>query len=348
MFYRVWKMRIYIPEMDEFFSWMDACHYRYAVLRSFLGLEKAYPAIGDKRDIDMLVDDIAIGAIRAKYGRYKKHSGVKCDFYHSLSSHDGDYLGAPDFPADLAEHVLQRRRKWHGRFYVPSAMDHYASLLYTITYHKAETSGFPAQETPSPQTSKYSAELDMLEAELGLHTPRHLSAFHAWLKEKSWGVSYARLARNIQNNHVRGRNSDFLKSLCHEWPQSMGIFMIGKAFYTHKKMDYILQHIRKKYQLIEVKPITATTRLRLCLTRAPECVRRAHAVAVFLQPDGSEPPEDFTRLMQQFLGWAIARDPSHWPLSATQNEEQAISLLPFFFTEKERDALYKKRSAANS
>lgn len=344
-------MRIYIPDMVELFSWLDASRYRYTVLRSFLGLADGYPAAGAKQDIDILVDDSAIGIIRAKYGGYKRHQGVKCDFYHSISSHDGDYLGEPDFPPALAEKILERRRLWRGRFYVPSAFDHYTSLLYTLSYHKAELSGFPAEPSESLQNaandSKYNAELDMLEAELGLHIPRNLSGFHDWLKKQGWSVGYGRLARNIYNNQMRGRDSRFLASLCTEWPQTLYLIKIGRAFSAYDKLDYLLGHIRSNYQLLEVKPLRTAARLRLNLRKnVPADIRRAHTVAVVLRAEETEPANAFADVMQKFLGWAVARGPECWPLTATQDEAQTLAELPFFFTEKEREGLFAKRISA--
>src|SRR6218665_2682013 len=255
------KMKIYIPNVDELFNWLGTSGYRYAVLRSFIGLEDAYPKAGDKQDIDILVDDIAIGPIRARYGHFRKAQGVKCDFYHARASHDGSYLGEADFPPALAENILANRQLWHGRFFIPAPQDHYLSLLYTLTYHKSELSGFTAHGQTNK--SKYTPELEMLESTLALAPNRSLSAFHAYLSNAGYAAHYSRLARNIQNNHARGRCSAFLQSLCSAHPDALGLLVIGRAFSGYKKLDYLLARIRKTYEVLEVKPLSRAERLRL-------------------------------------------------------------------------------------
>lgn len=336
-------MKIYIPDVDALFDWLTSSGYRYAVLRSFIGLENGYPRAGGKRDIDILVDDIAIGPLRVKYGHVRKTQGVKCDFYHACASHDGSYLGESDFPPALAELILSQRQLWHSRFFVPAPEQHYLSLLYTLAYHKSELTGFTARGME--KESKYTPELEMLEKTLGLPPRRSLFAFHAYLSNAGYAASYSRLARNIQNNHARGRFSNFLQNLCEEnYQNTLGLFVIGRAFSGYKKLDYILAHIRKVYQVLEVKPLSRTQRLRLFLSKTPAPYRHAHTVVVVLQKKEAPTPPDFSHSMQSFLAQAVWRSPRIWPISAAKNESDALAHLPLFFSEIERHALYKKRT----
>lgn len=322
--------------MPEFFRWMAENNYRYAVLRSFLGLEAGYPPPGSKQDIDMLVDDIAIGPIREKYGGTGKRRGIKCDFYHVRSAHDGAYLGEADYPRLMAESILKNRRLWHGLFYVPAADDHYLSLLYTIAYHKAESSGIDTDDPAKSQNSKYAAELDMLEAERGSKLPRCLSAFDDFLRQEGYAPGYSRLARNIQNKKT---SSPFLARLCALLPGHFGLFMAGKDFITRGKLDFLLKDLRRDFHLIEVKPLSLPERLRLIATPW----RHTRIVIAAVTQSGAETHASYRQEITSYLKWSVARSPRRWPLSCTQSEEEALRILPRFFNPQECAAIYAKR-----
>ena len=50
-------MRIYIPDMNDFFSYMDKKSWSYAVLRGYREFIKDFPPYGSKQDIDILIPE---------------------------------------------------------------------------------------------------------------------------------------------------------------------------------------------------------------------------------------------------------------------------------------------------
>lgn len=270
-------MRIYIPSMEDFFAWMSESGFRYAVLRSFLPLETEFYPIGDKRDIDMFVDDAAIPAIKKRYGRVTKYQGIKCDFYCAQPVDNGGYLDMAKFPLSLAQNILGRRRMWLDRFYAPSAEDHYFTLMYTIAYHKAEASNIDIDDPALSMKSKYIPELDMLEEELGIKTRRTLKDFHETLKARGYGVSFERLACNLQHDFTRKKHSSFLHSLLGEQKLKIAVayLMRGASFDAHGQ------------RILADKEIAALSRWKNMLMSRdyPANARSAERVVVLEAPD---------------------------------------------------------------
>lgn len=324
--------------MDTFFSWMDENGYRYAVLRSFLTLAESYPARGDKRDIDIFVDDVAIGAIKARFGGITRRAGVKCDFYCARPGQGGDYLGVPEFPQELCRLILERRYKWRDRFFVPSAEDHYFSLLYAIAYHKTERSGIARDRAADSAASKYNAELDMLENALDIRTPRTLEDFHAALSARGYGVTEERLLRNIQHDFAIGRHSDFLAGLLSRQPEETCVLYLGPGA-AARKLDSVLHVLQRRFRVLQIKKMTVGARLRHLLRarRYPLSARGAAIAIVFRAPVGQS--AGFAAEMKNYFSWATRSRPRRWGITLVDGDK-AVAYLPLHFTATEQRAFF--------
>src|SRR5699024_3332487 len=56
----------------------------------------------------------------------------------------------PYFPPALGEEILKNKILYKETFYIPNNKYHFLSLIYHITYHKAEKSGLPLDEKTGP------------------------------------------------------------------------------------------------------------------------------------------------------------------------------------------------------
>lgn len=346
-------MRVYIPDMDEFFGWMDKVGLQYVVLRGFLGYEQGYPAHGAKEDIDLLVEDVALLQIGLRYHKFGKKQGVKCDIYNVSGTDHGGYLGHAYYPRALAEMALDDRRMWKNRFYVPSARAHLLTLIYHIAYQKAEGSKLAID---TPQESKYKAELDMLTAELGIDLPHTLMDFHTLLKKERVSIPYDVLVTYVQNDYAKThvRVGLFYSLLVAEQKGEMNLFVIRSiAVETGAHLE-LLRFLRQNYEMIIVKDIPLVTRLTQSGKMRGGKWRRGGrpeiAVVVFdTHPtpttDADRQNHPYVLNARQFVkrGWRewftekTGSKASANPIHSTDNEAEALAHLPLFFSAHEQE-----------
>ena len=256
-------MRVFVPSAEEFFAWLHTQGYRYAVLRRFYAFDTIYPNIAPAHELDMLADDAALTAIDARYGKGKKGQGIECDIYNVSGNQDGGELGIPYFPPVLSEAILNGRRLWKNRFYVPDARTHLASLLYHICYRKAESSGIHEHDPTQSANSKYLAEIGALTRELGIEIPASLRAYDTYLRENHFEIPYAYLPPLLQDQFRRHVKSPFMAYMLHAHQRGeMNMFVIRSIALKVGLAETILQTLRQHYTILSVKPIPWLTRLR--------------------------------------------------------------------------------------
>ncbi len=346
-------MRVYIPDMTEFFSWMDRAGLQYVVLRSFEGYDKGYPAHGAKEDIDLLVEDIALPQIGLRYHKVGKKQGVKCDFYNISGADHGGYLGHSYYPKALAEMALETRRLWKDKFYVPGAMAHLLTLLYHIVYHKAEVSKLEIYEE---RESKYKSAVDNLTRELGIELPHTLWDFHTYLKKNNADIPYDVLITYMQNDFVRRKKGvQMLYCLLGaEQKGELNLFVIRSSAVETGTHEHLIRFLREHYQTIVVKDIPLMARLTQSGKMRGGKWRRggrpAVAVVVFDPKPTPTTAEDrkihpFVFNSRQFVkrGWRdwftekTGLKASTNPIHSTDNEAEAIAHLPLFFSTHEQE-----------
>lgn len=344
-------MRAFVPDMPEFFDWMEKSGHRYVVLRGFLDYENGYPKPGSKQDVDLLVDDAALAPIRLKYGRYKKRQGVKCDIY---GIREEGYLGHAYLPPLLAERTLTNRRKWKNLFFAPGEKERLRALAYHIAYQKAERSGIDIDD---PQKSKHSKYL----AELGNGVTPTLTGLHEFLKREGFSIQYETLCSYLKNDFSRHVKSLFLARVCAEQKGEMNLFVIRGTAVSKGAHEQLLKNIGALYEVVTIKEIPFLTRLmKSGKMRGGKWRRggRPHiAVVVFDSNPLPVPPEDQKihpfvfnsrqfekRKWREWFTTFAGSKPSDNPIHSTDNEAEAIGHLPLFFSEEEQRDIFRKLS----
>jgi hypothetical protein len=345
-------MRVYIPSMDEFFAWAHANKRKYVVLRGFHEFETAYPRPLAKADVDLLVEDGLGQELQRRYRWYTKAQGTKCDVYDVSGTHGADYLGFPYLPVTLARQVLNNRKFWRDRFYIPDAADHLHSLLYHVAYHKAEHSGLHLHDA-SLSTSKYRKEIDELLWSLSLQLSQDLTSIHRYLVQQGFSPAYEVQAAYLRNDFSRHFKSKFRAQICAESPGEMNLFVVRGVAVRKGLHSEIIKRLQDRYKIVAVKDISLMTKLatrhRMRGGKWKRGGMPAIAVVVFDPDPVPVPAEDanvhpFVFNARQFMKrelrtWfanASGTDPKHNPLHSTDNEAEALGHLPLFFSHYEQ------------
>lgn len=352
-------MRIFIPDMAAFFSWMDQSGYRYVVLRNAPAFLNGYPAPGSKDDVDMLVDDAALAPIRARYGRYRKRQGVKCDVYDVSGTAEGAYTGQAYYPRPLAEWMLGEREMFHDRFYVARPRPYLFGLMYHISYQKAERSKIDRRDESLSLDSKYVPELRDLMARAGVSIPLTLAAFDAALRAEGLGPTYRQLEGILANDFSRGIKGRHLAEVCDVPAGEMNLFVIREVVARRGLVEDVSRRIHEAYVVLAEKDISWLTHLRTGKQMRGGKWRRGgrpvKAMVVFDPEPVATTDEDravhpFVFNARQFMkrdlrAWfaeTTGLDPWHNPLHSTDNEAEALGHLALYFTPEEREAIYAR------
>lgn len=356
-------MRLYIPDMSDFFSWMDKSGYRYAVLRDFFDLDGSnYPAPGAKRDIDLLVEDTALAPVYERYKKYKRRQGIKCDLYDRSGTPKGAYLDHPYLPPALADTLLTNRILWKEKFFVPAPHDHLLSLAHHIAYQKAERSKIDFEYPERSQESKYAPVLNTLAAQLSLPPPLTLTALHALLKQSGYAPSFSFLVSYLQHDFAHHVKSYFLARLCDDYAGEMNLFVIRRSALSKKKHEQLLDFLREHYTILEIKNIPFLTRLTKARKMRGGKWRRGGypciAVVVFdprptpttaddrkVHPFVFNARQFIKREWREWFTKTTGAKPSTNPIHSTDNEAEAIGHLPMFFTQGEQAGIFSKLAA---
>lgn len=350
-------MRLYIQDLDVFFRWMDEQSLSYVVLRQFEDYLDGYPRVGEKRDVDLLVEDRAVALIRDRYQEVSKRQGVKCDVYSASSGQGADYLGHAYYPAPLAQNILARRQRWHDRFYVPGPEDLFDSLLYHVAYHKAEVSGYKYETGTQPGHSKYHAPLQQLATTLGVEGEFSLHGFHRRLVARGYGITYDRLIHYVQNDFRHHRKSFTYASLVHEFPGELNLFVIRKVAVRAQLHGHLIEALAKRYHIVVQKDIPWKTRLLNSRHMRGGKWKRGGKpyIALVVFDPRPTPTSEADRKVHPFVfnsNQFIKRDLRDWfiatakakhndnALHSTDNEAEAIGHFPLFFTAAEQADIF--------
>lgn len=368
-------MRIYVPDMGEFFSWMEQENHLYAVMRGFEGFAQKYPQPGSHEDIDLMVEDRSLIDLYRRYGHYSKKQGVKCDLHNVSGQNPVTLLPQAErknwknkfypekvYPEKLSRAMLQGREKWNDRFCVPSASLHLAGLLFHIAYQKAEESGIHMDDPKQSAGSKYINELNTLTQKLGIELEYTLNSFHAYLKRVGYDISYPLLAQYLRGAFAGKKHSKsyFQATVCNDMVAGeMNLFVIRQAAVKTKTAQEILDALRQQYDILAVKEIPLWTRLTKSRQMRGNKWRRGGypTIAVVVYDPAPLPVSDEDRKVQGMVFNArqfMKRDLRSWftqktgkkascnPIHSTDNEAEAIGHLPMFFSAEEESDIFRQ------
>lgn len=358
-------MRIFIPDMDQFFAWMDDNGFSYLVLRGYEGYLQGYPVVGGKQDVDLLVEDRSVEPIRQKYSSVKKSRGVKCDVYSVSTGLGADFLGHAYYPASLAEKLLRDRQLFHDKFYVPGDEDYFYSLLYHIAYHKAETSGLHYEFRESATGNKYFKILNDLAAKLSIELEFSLKAFHELLTARGYALAYDVLCSYLYNDFSRHRKSFLYAVLADRYPGELNLFVIRRVAVKAGLHGHLIDELAKRYTIITQKNIPWQFRLfKSGSMRGGKWKRGGKPyIAVVVFDPTPVPSDEENRRIHPFVfnsNQFIKRDLREWfvakasvrdkdnALHSTDNEAEAIGHLPLFFSPEERQSIFTELARLRS
>lgn len=341
---------------------MDREHHGYVVVRGFEEFAQRYPRPGSKDDVDLLVVDAAIVPIHERYGQYKKRQGVKCDIYDVTGNGIGGYLGHAYFPPALAESVLANRVRWREKFYVPDAERHFLSLLYHVTYHKAERSRIDRTDESKSAPSKYIGELDALKKTLNIALPNTLEAFHQYLSRANYSMPYGHFLGSLQNDFAQHVKSYFMARVVAEQKGELNLFVIRAVAVKAKREQALLDELRKHYTILAVKPIPWLTRLKIRNEMRGGKWKRGGwpNIAVVVYDPHPQPTTETDRKVHPFVfnnrqffkpalrEWftkEMGMSPKLNPLHSTDNEAEALGHLNLFFTPEEQAEILSRVTA---
>ena len=350
-------MRVYIPDMTEFFTWMDQSGHGYVVLRGFDGFANGYPAHGAKEDIDLLVADDALLPIQTRYRSYAKRQGVKCDVYSVSGQGHGGYLGLPYYPAAFAQEIIDTRRRFRDLFFVPDARRHLLSLMYHVAYHKMEASKLDIRDATLSSASKYPKEIDALCAETGDKVEHTLTGYHAFLRAAGLAPAYAVLAAYVQNQFAHDIKSMFMAELFWGFRGELNMFVIRGVAVETDTQAALISMLREHYKTVLVKDIPFVTRaMESGKMRGGKWRRggRPHIVVLVFAPSPSPTTAEDRKVhpfvlnsrqfaKRGFREWftkTTGRKASANPLHSTDNEAEAVGHFPLFFSPHEQEDIY--------
>ncbi len=350
-------VRVYIPDMTEFFTWMDQSGHGYVVLRGFDGFANGYPAHGAKEDIDLLVADDALMPIQTRYRSHGKRQGVKCDVYSVSGQGHGGYLGLPYYPPAFAQQMIDSRRRFHNLFFVPDARHHLLSLMYHVAYQKMEASKLDIRDASLSAASKYPKEIDALCAETGDKIEHTLMAYHHFLKAAGLAAGYGVLAAYVQNQFAHDVKSMFMAELFLECKGELNMFVIRGVAVETGTHGALIDMLREHYKTVLVKDIPFITRaMESNKMRGGKWRRggRPHIVVLVFDPapmsttaeDCKVHPFVFNsrqfakRGFREWFTKTTGRKPSANPLHSTDNEAEAVGHFPLFFSPHEQADIY--------
>lgn len=357
-------MRLYIPDMDEFFSFMHLNNYKYVILRNHEDFINRYPKKGSKEDVDILIEHKSIDVIYNRYKNVIKQLGVKCDIYSNKKNEKTDYISNPYLPTELANNLLNNRILFNNKFYISEDLYYFLSLIYHIIYQKHDTSKIPFYRKEELVKSKYDYYLDYLSSKLKIKKPECLHDMHLILKDYKYNISINVLRDYIIHDYHRINNNHQRRSYTYMYLQNeslgeMNLFVIRTSAINNKYFKKILKEIRSRFLILKVKKIDFLTRF---ITRKKmrggkwrwggyPCI----AVVVFdrnpipttiedmnVHPMVLNKNQFFKRnLREEFTNNYNVHKKAN-PIHSTDNESEAIGHLDLYFDNKEIESIFNK------
>ena len=168
----------------DLFNMLEEKNHRYVVLRWFEEPNKLMTS----KDIDLLVDDEAVADIRAFSSQLPGTLSIDLHTIIGLSRvhpNNMDY-----YPIQLASEILNNRRKFQNKFFVPDEETYFKSLAYHALYHKGSDSGIPSEtkgvvvnESPKHDYVKIFHDLSVKAGFIG---PITMEALDSYLRKQGW------------------------------------------------------------------------------------------------------------------------------------------------------------------
>ena len=193
--------RRFVPQtlgIEGFFARLHTAGLRHAVLRWFESL----PLLPAGEDLDLLVDDESLSAVRALLDSGPGLQAV--DLYSVYGAPGADYQKLPYYPPYLAEQLLKRSVMHRELCAVPSPRDHFLSLAYHAVYHKGTASGLPTSGQAKPVAARpehcYANILERMAERLGITVPITLTDLDAYLDREGWRPPHDMLVRLSRKN----------------------------------------------------------------------------------------------------------------------------------------------------
>lgn len=193
--------RRHIPHslgIERFLRRLNRGRVRYVVLRSFEPL----PVLPPGQALTVLVDDADLPTVAAMLDEGPGLQPI--DLYSTTGLAGADYQGMPYFPPHLAEQILDAAQPRHGLCWVPSAEDHFHSLVYHALYHKGFASGLSGKDAVHPRGARshhdYATTLKKLARREGIDVPIVLEDLDRYLHRHGWRPTDEMLVRLAREN----------------------------------------------------------------------------------------------------------------------------------------------------
>lgn len=247
---------------------------RYLVLRWYDEL----PAVLSQEkadDVDILVEHGSLPRIAAAipllnfFG--KKRDKVKFDLYSDSGRGGLSYRKMPYYPPVRARHLLDNRVLDPRGWYRIAARDYLPALVYHLTYHKRQTSGWRMHPDSSdasrlPAKKDYPALLQEEAAREGYPLPalNSLHEAHHWLRDQGWGMPFDLIRRwpdqDAWLQSLYAGEAEALGTL--DAPEDLVVLVTRQEAIEHGCEDDIVQRLRPHGEILE------TYRLQPAQTRA--------------------------------------------------------------------------------
>lgn len=174
--------------LERFFELLNEQQLTYVILRWFDEL----PHLDLSEDVDLLIADQDVEKVRELLN--EKIGILPFDLYSVGGLTGSNFKNIAYYPPYIAETILDQRKLWNDKYYVPSNVHHFLSLMYHAVYHKGEKSGIPVvaggELKNIPQDHDYPGILQQLANENQVTLEEiSLRHFHNVLAENGWAPS---------------------------------------------------------------------------------------------------------------------------------------------------------------
>lgn len=230
--------------LDNFFAVLNDRGIRYVILRWFENI----PFLDINEDVDILVSDEDLEQVQNILD--EKIGILPFDIYSVSGMNGSSFRYVSYYPPYLAEKILNHREVWEGKYYVPSRLHYFLSLMYHVVYHKGEKSGIAFQAGGKVEDSladhDYPTILGSLAQENQIDLKEmNLNYLHGFLDMVGWAPATDTI-RKLNNQQdawlesITGNNKlDFEKS------GELMVFIIREWAVEHGLSEFILNYFEK-------------------------------------------------------------------------------------------------------
>ncbi|NOX09516.1 MAG: hypothetical protein GXP22_08535 [Gammaproteobacteria bacterium] len=350
-------MSIYVKSVRAVLAWLDRQQSTYVLLRLDMTAGSSLDDIARRDDVDILLEDKIVPALKEKFNTEKKGKGGKIDVYGIEGLHGSDYIGHSHLPVEMGRLILENRVKNEQGIYIPDESNEFVSLIYHLTYHKSEQSGIHWNDPESSRQSKYYDVIVNLKRVLGVEIEITHNAFHQYLGAQGWSITEDRMIAYVQNDFKYHHKAWFPAHLMNELAGEMNLYVIRKVAVKKNWTQTMIDELSTHYRILKIKEIPWHVRLtKSRKMRGGKWKRggRPYIAVVVFDPDPVETSDEehkvhpFVFNAKQFIKPAIrerfSREtgtrPKDNPLHSTDNEAEAVGHFPLFFSSTEQDNIF--------